>query len=353
MKKIYSISITVIVSLLFTSCLPSRQVAVKQKMPPLSKNENVIVLDKQASLPGNAVFVGVVKIGDSGFSTNCGWNTVINYAIVEARKMGGNVIKITEHKPPHAFGSSCHRIKADIFKVVNTNTEENSNPIDYPNSEANVPTKMALHQPENKLQLGIFGGYSYMTGKISPDVPADLHNYYKKLKSGFHFGLSADYYLSATSALGLYYTFFNTSNSIGITEYDLNTGTPLRTGTMSDNLKIQLIAPTYTIRYLPYHKKLDIAATIGLGYLSYRNDAKLIDPFTLKGGTLGTILGLGGAYKISKSVSANLKIAYIMGSLRKFQYSDINGRRTVELPEGNYESANHLDISVGLKWSLF
>lgn len=65
-------------------------------------------------------FLGEVKIGDTGFSTNCDYETVIDAAKLEARKVGGNAIKIVSHQNPD-FVSSCHRITATIYKITSSN----------------------------------------------------------------------------------------------------------------------------------------------------------------------------------------------------------------------------------------
>jgi hypothetical protein len=67
--------------------------------------------------PENSEYLGLVKIGDSGFSTNCSYEVVMKEAMLEARKAGGNAIKIIEHRPPSAVVSSCHRITARILRV--------------------------------------------------------------------------------------------------------------------------------------------------------------------------------------------------------------------------------------------
>ncbi len=114
------ISILVIVcTLTISSCTPKISTTISKNYSTLDYREEVRVLGLQDPVPTNSEELGVVKIGDTGFSTKCGWNVVIDKAKIEARKIGGNAIKITEHIPPSAFGSSCHRITAKILKVEN------------------------------------------------------------------------------------------------------------------------------------------------------------------------------------------------------------------------------------------
>ena len=105
--------------LITASCSPKVSKTITTSYTPLDYREEVLVLDLQTPIPDGAENMGTVKIGDSGFTTNCDWNTVIEQAKVEARKVGGNAIKITEHKPPSAMGSSCHRITASVLYIKN------------------------------------------------------------------------------------------------------------------------------------------------------------------------------------------------------------------------------------------
>ena len=69
--------------------------------------------------PEKAEVLGLVRIGDTGFTTNCSYDIVVESAKLEARKAGGNMIKITDHTLPSVLGSSCHQITARILKVDN------------------------------------------------------------------------------------------------------------------------------------------------------------------------------------------------------------------------------------------
>ena len=102
------------------SCNHKVSTSIVKKHPTLDYKTEVLVLDLTEKIPENAEVIGEVKLGDTGFSTKCNYELAIEKAKLEARKFGGNVIKITEHKSPSALGSTCHRIKATIIKVANT-----------------------------------------------------------------------------------------------------------------------------------------------------------------------------------------------------------------------------------------
>ncbi len=68
--------------------------------------------------PSTPQLLGNIRIKDGGLSVQCDFKTVLGLAAKEARAMGGNCVKITEHrKPDHV--STCHRIRAAIYKIAN------------------------------------------------------------------------------------------------------------------------------------------------------------------------------------------------------------------------------------------
>lgn len=104
--------------ILFNACNPKVTRNIQSNLPPLDFKQDVVVIELNQQKPENAEVLGVLKIGDSGFTTNCDYALVLDMAKTEARKVGGNAIKIEEHKLP-GFSSTCHRIKASVLKIAN------------------------------------------------------------------------------------------------------------------------------------------------------------------------------------------------------------------------------------------
>ncbi len=82
----------------------------------LEPNIQLYVLDNKEVPPVGSEFIGDIKIGDSGFTTNCSYNSVISDAKTAARSMGANLLQITEIKEPNFFTSTCYRIKAKAYR---------------------------------------------------------------------------------------------------------------------------------------------------------------------------------------------------------------------------------------------
>lgn len=83
--------------------------------PPTPTSEPVTVYGLNDAIPANVKNIGTIKIGDSGFSVDCGWNQVIEKAKNECRKIGGNGIKLISVYEPDII-SSCYRITAYILR---------------------------------------------------------------------------------------------------------------------------------------------------------------------------------------------------------------------------------------------
>lgn len=107
----------------FVSCSPKLRSSIIKKMPELSKDELVVVIDilDEQEILGEKI--GEIKATDNGLSNNCSYYENINNLKALARQSGANLIKITGHKPADKF-SSCHRLWATIYKVDNAKTYE-------------------------------------------------------------------------------------------------------------------------------------------------------------------------------------------------------------------------------------
>ncbi len=114
MKLLLSITVIIIIY----SCSPRISTTLSKNYPPLDYKQKVIVIGLDQPKPENSEEIGQIKVGDSGLSMKCNYDIVIDKAKLEARKVGGNAIKITRHKTPDLW-SSCHRITATILKVEN------------------------------------------------------------------------------------------------------------------------------------------------------------------------------------------------------------------------------------------
>jgi hypothetical protein len=111
MKKTLIIAIT----FLLVSCGASIKSNFNEQLKPLTIEDKVAFLDLQNKVPEGAKKIGNAKFGDTGFSTDCDFNTNLINARKLARANGANIVKVIEKKEPSILGSSCYRIKVDFY----------------------------------------------------------------------------------------------------------------------------------------------------------------------------------------------------------------------------------------------
>ena len=107
------------------ACSPKvRSNLTNTSFQPLTSKEKVILLSESETVPENSNFVGDIRIGDTGFSTDCGYQTVIDNAREVAQRSGANIIKLTKVRKPN-FISTCYRIQGRLYR--NTDPKELAN----------------------------------------------------------------------------------------------------------------------------------------------------------------------------------------------------------------------------------
>lgn len=68
-------------------------------------------------------YIGEIRVGESGFTVQCDYDTALKTARAEARKAGANLMVIVEHRVPGLW-STCHRLRCKLYRVVNPEAYE-------------------------------------------------------------------------------------------------------------------------------------------------------------------------------------------------------------------------------------
>lgn len=205
------------------------------------------------------------------------------------------------------------------------------------------------NNPENypDVRIDFTGGYSYRLAKISDDITTLEKEYMNKLKSGYHLGIGATYYFSEQYGVGLKYVYQKSSN-----EADVVASTPgghAQYGKMSDNIRISFIGPYFSTRMFNFKGKNSFNINLGLGYLDYYDKAVLIDPFTIKGGTVGMCMDIGYDIGQTDNFAIGFQLSYIVGALSKYKISNGLSAQTIELDKDSYEGLSRIDFSIGIR----
>ena len=99
----------------FVSCSPKVKPNFTNPQSELSSQDKVALLDIEHKLPDNVQKIGSVKYKDSGFSTDCSFNSLMNRARQSARKNGANIVKVIDKKSPDIW-STCYRLEIEFYK---------------------------------------------------------------------------------------------------------------------------------------------------------------------------------------------------------------------------------------------
>ncbi|WP_316248129.1 hypothetical protein, partial [Elizabethkingia miricola] len=111
MKKALFIFSTII---FLTSCSATVNSAFSDSGKPLTINDKVAFLDTTHKVPEGAKKMGTAKFGDSGFSTDCSFNSNLIQARQLARQNGANIVKVAEKREPGLW-STCYRMKIEFY----------------------------------------------------------------------------------------------------------------------------------------------------------------------------------------------------------------------------------------------
>lgn len=107
--------VIILVTSAILSCSPKVSTTVSNPYPRLASEEKVALLDIAHKLPVGTIKVGDLKYGDSGFTTDCSFNSLMNKARIAARENGANIVKVIDKKTP-GFWSTCYRLRIELHK---------------------------------------------------------------------------------------------------------------------------------------------------------------------------------------------------------------------------------------------
>ncbi len=207
-----------------------------------------------------------------------------------------------------------------------------------------------------KWELSVHGGWSYRIAKLGDQVQPDFVDYANKLRSGYHVGADLDYFFKENMGIGLKYVRFGSKATIdNVTVTDIATGQVIGQGSMSDNIAINFIAPSFNYRYIFPSRKAALQAHYALGYLSYTNNSKVInEDLKITAQNFGISLGAHTVVPLGQRLSFTTGATLLGGSFGKFEVKRADGTtQTIEAENDNErENVSRIDLSVGLRFKL-
>ncbi len=104
-----------VATLLLCGCSASISSSSLKSYSPTPYSQNIDVYNQYDIIQKETELVGTIEYDDTGFSLNCDYSNMISSFIEEARKMGGDAVKIVTMKEPDRR-STCYRGSANVLK---------------------------------------------------------------------------------------------------------------------------------------------------------------------------------------------------------------------------------------------
>ena len=110
------IMVALCVACLLKACIPMLQTTLEPGIQPhiLKADAEVYVYTSSDTLPVNVRKIGNITIVPSGLNQICDLASVLEKAKDEARKLGANIVHITQLDVPHRW-EFCHRLKVTLY----------------------------------------------------------------------------------------------------------------------------------------------------------------------------------------------------------------------------------------------
>ncbi len=99
-------------------CSPRFKVNSEKKLEETKEHEGFVVLGTKDTFDiGRGEYLGEIRITDPGYPVDCPYETMVKLGEIEARKMGGNIMKMVEYKPKSRFLMPCQKVKGTVYKL--------------------------------------------------------------------------------------------------------------------------------------------------------------------------------------------------------------------------------------------
>lgn len=370
-----------------TGCNPAVHTHIVKSQQPLDEGQPVTVITKEEPLPAGAELLGVVTIGESGFTNNCEYDYVVYLAQKEARAAGANLLQITNHLTPD-FWSSCHQIEANMYAVSKPFPEEddgywNEGQPDRGDAaqEGSARDTSAADGPRNpyfdqsqlqgadgktaqtesnfeSVRLSVFGGFSRRLSPFPDGLSDQMRDYLNSLRNGFTYGADIGFHVGGGSYIGPQYTRFRTSNSMLISfdsPEDMSSS-----GEMRETITVQYFGLQWTNRYLMARSDNAFYLSTSFGYTSLHDsgiypfeiepDKFALLPYTMRGGNFGLRLEAGLDLKLSPKTSLALGFGFSTGTIYKLELDVAGSTTNIELDRNEGEGLLRMDLLTGLRW---
>jgi hypothetical protein len=263
-------------------------------------------------------------------------NDSINAKITKENKKGiyFNFMKNDEVRSTLLLHSQISGYKKSFFEIAEV-SKNIKTPSDYDGE---------------RFRIALEAGVGYRLGKIQGELDPVVKDHVRKLRSGFHWGTDAHYFIIDQLALGIRYNSFYSSHTANNIQTTFADGS-IEQGLVNE-IKINFVGPSVLSRFLSANQRNALITLLALGYMNY-SDTELAGArsFTTKGNTIGLTADLGYEVGLGNILSLGVSTSSMIGFLNKLTVEDNGNIQTINLKESGSkpESLGRLNLSIRLR----
>jgi hypothetical protein len=192
--------------------------------------------------------------------------------------------------------------------------------------------------PRWRAGLGV--GWSQRTAAIADDVPAQLKEYMRNLKSGLSYNADASYFFSEKVGMGIKYNQHYSTAEIGS-----------HSQLMRDEIRIHYVGPFLSARLYGKRQKNSLVLNVALGYTAYKDVGSFNNEvITITGQTAAFSYDIIYDLQLTKNLMFGVQVSLTGGALSQFEQTKNGHTETVELPDGEFEGLGRVDFIAGLRY---
>jgi len=198
-------------------------------------------------------------------------------------------------------------------------------------------------------RLAVKAGISYDPTKPPGSLQHVLYVHDEKLTLGQHVETDLSWFWSEYFGVGIVFNRFWTRNSMDNVHVRWPNGS-VQTGTVSDDITTDYAGLGLSIRTLDLKRSSSSYYQFGFGQFRYRDDAILINPFTVTGITSGFHLITGYDFAMSSDYAIEVQFSEVFGTLKEVKIAADLSSQTVILSKSEYHYLTRFDFSLGIRF---
>lgn len=218
---------------------------------------------------------------------------------------------------------------------------------------------LAAQQPDERsstrgpegLWTGITAGPSLLMEKAPDSLQVEFRDYLNKLRSGWHYGMQAEYFLNPYLGVGVKYIRFTTSQvvdsiitEIFATRYFIS---------ISNNMHIHTLMPMVYGKMPLLNNKLSFVGGAGPAWLFYRNIYESIDDSaSFKGSSPGFSASMRVSYQVIPNLNIGLQVNYLHALLKGYTKDNGTTQEEEVFDRENYRNLSRCDFSFGVYYTI-